>query len=40
VRLDPAAADLGRLLILITYQVRSTKDERTLVYPFYLIREE
>ncbi|MEO9254617.1 MAG: GPW/gp25 family protein [Tepidiformaceae bacterium] len=40
VRADQDAVDLGRLLILITYQVRSTKDERTLVYPFYLIREE
>lgn len=40
VRADQDATDLGRLLILITYQVRSTKDERTLVYPFYLIREE
>jgi uncharacterized protein len=40
VRADQEAADVGRLLILITYQVRSTKDERTLVYPFYLIREE
>jgi len=30
----------GTLLIFITYRVRATKDERTLVYPFYLIREE
>jgi phage baseplate assembly protein W len=39
-RLDPEAVDAGRLLILISYIVRTTKDERTLVYPFYLIREE
>ena len=40
VRADREAADVGRLLILISYRVRATKDERTLVYPFYLIREE
>ncbi len=40
VRADPDSVDLGRLLILISYTVRTTKDERTLVYPFYLIREE
>ena len=40
VRADPESVDLGRLLVLIKYVVRTTKDERTLVYPFYLIREE
>lgn len=30
----------GRLDVAIHYSVRATKDERTLVYPFYLIREE
>jgi phage baseplate assembly protein W len=40
VRADADNADLGRLLVLIRYTVRTTKDERTLVYPFYLIREE
>ena len=40
VRADREAADVGRLLILISYRVRTTKDERTLIYPFYLIREE
>ncbi len=37
---DPLEADVGKLLVRITYEVRATKDERTLVYPFYLIREE
>lgn len=40
VEADPLEADLGKLLIFITYRVRATKDERTLVYPFYLIRDE
>lgn len=30
----------GRLLIDIEYQIKATKDERSLVYPFYLIPEE
>ncbi|MFW5941159.1 MAG: GPW/gp25 family protein [Chloroflexota bacterium] len=30
----------GRLLIDIQYQIKATKDERSLVYPFYLIPEE
>lgn len=37
---DPLEADLGKLLIRIKYAVKGTKDERSLVYPFYLIREE
>ncbi len=40
VTVDDTQAELGRLLIAITYIIRSTKDERTLVYPFYLIRDE
>ncbi len=40
VTVDDAEAELGRLLISITYIIRATKDERTLVYPFYLIRDE
>lgn len=40
VTVDDGEAHLGKLLIGITYTVRATKDERTLVYPFYLIREE
>jgi len=35
-----AAPDAGRVDIEIEYTMRSTKDERTLVYPFYVIREE
>lgn len=30
----------GRLDIAITYRIRSTHDERSLVYPFYLIPGE
>lgn len=30
----------GRLFIDIQYRVKATKDERSLVYPFYLIPEE
>ena len=37
---DHLNAPQGRMLINIRYQVRATKDERTLVYPFYVIREE
>ncbi len=37
---DLSQASVGRLLIGITYRIRATKDERSLVYPFYLIREE
>ena len=35
----PATAE-GRVDIYITYEVRATKDERTLVYPFYTMGEE
>jgi len=34
-QLDPD--DSGTLLITIYYRIRSTNDERNLVYPFYLI---
>jgi phage baseplate assembly protein W len=30
----------ARLWVSIRYQVRATKDERTLVYPFYIIQDE
>jgi phage baseplate assembly protein W len=30
----------GRVDILVNYEVRATKDERTLVYPFFTIGEE
>ncbi len=35
---DPDAAN--RLLIAIEYELKSTHDRRSLVYPFYLIPEE
>lgn len=38
VRPDPD--DTSRLLIEIDYQIKSTHDQRSLVYPFYLIPEE
>lgn len=30
----------GQVDITITYEVRATKDQRTLVYPFYIMGEE
>jgi len=30
----------GRVDIVISYEIRTTKDERTLVYPFFVIGEE
>jgi hypothetical protein len=38
VRPDPE--DASRLLIDIQYEVKATRDPRSLVYPFYLIPEE
>lgn len=38
--MDPLDHESGRLLIAISYTVRTTKDERSLVYPFYLIERE
>lgn len=35
---DPAAG--SRMVIQITYQVKATHDQRSLVYPFYLIPED
>jgi phage baseplate assembly protein W len=32
--------DHGRLLIEVEYEMKSTHDRRSLVYPFYLIPEE
>jgi len=34
------ANDLARLIIDIQYEIKSTHDRRSLVYPFYLIPEE
>ena len=37
---DPRESQYNKLLITISFVVRTTHDERALVYPFYLIREE
>lgn len=37
---DSSMRAVGKLIIDIHYRVKSTKDERSLVYPFYLINEE
>lgn len=34
---QPDSKDPGRMLIAIAYRVKSTNDERNLVYPFYLV---
>lgn len=40
VQLDDDAAGDGRLLIDIHYRIRNTYDQRSLVFPFYLIPGE
>lgn len=42
IRVDaqPDVQDASRLLIDIEYEVKSTRDRRSLVYPFYLIPGE
>ena len=40
VDVGPDPEDTSRLLIHITYKVKATHDQRSLVYPFYLIPEE
>jgi phage baseplate assembly protein W len=40
VEVGPNPDEPSRLDILVSYQVRATKDSRTLVYPFYLITPE
>jgi len=37
---DERDGQMGKMLIWITYEVRTTHDRRSLVSPFYLIREE
>lgn len=37
---DASLRSVGKLIIEIQYQVRTTKDERTLVYPFYVIEPD
>lgn len=39
-RPDDVYDDIGCLLLEITYVVKATNDQRSLVYPFYLIPEE
>lgn len=40
VEADASDGLAARLYVSIYYEVRATKDERTLVYPFYLIHDE
>ncbi len=40
VQTDPSLRAVGKLIITIRYRVKATEDERSLVYPFYLIGEE
>jgi uncharacterized protein len=40
VTVRPDLDDASRLLIEIEYQVKNTHDQRSLVFPFYLIPEE
>lgn len=39
VDLDQASQDAAQLHIIVNYTVKRTKDERTLVYPFYVIEQ-
>jgi len=39
-RPDPQAQGESRLLIEIEYEIKATRDRRSLVYPFYLIPGE
>jgi phage baseplate assembly protein W len=40
VEAGPDASDPARLMIDIEYEIKSTHNRRSLVYPFYLIPEE
>jgi len=40
VEVDVDPDDDSRVLIQVRYRIKSTHDERSLVYPFYLIPEE
>ncbi len=37
---DPNPREVGKLLIHIHYRVKATHDDRSLVYPFYMIGED
>ncbi len=40
VRVTHDPEDRARLLVTVHYEIRATHDERSLVYPFYVIPEE
>lgn len=40
VAVDFGGEDAGRLLLDIHYEIKATKDQRSLVYPFYIIPQE
>ena len=40
VEVDPDPDDPARIIINISYQIKATRDERSLVYPFYVIPED
>jgi phage baseplate assembly protein W len=40
VETDASMRAVGKLIINIRYKLKHTEDERTLVYPFYLIADE
>lgn len=40
VQADFGKGDIGRLLLDINYEIKATKDQRSLVYPFYVIPQE
>ncbi len=40
VDVSPDSDDPSRMLILIDYKIKASRDPRSLVYPFYLIPEE
>lgn len=40
VDVDPDPDNPARLIINVRYQIKATRDERSLVYPFYVIPEE
>jgi phage baseplate assembly protein W len=40
VDIEPDPKDRSRVMIHLTYRVRTTNDQRNLVYPFYVIPQE
>lgn len=40
IRVYPDPGERFRLMIEVDYEVKATRDQRTLVYPFFLIPEE